>query len=476
VGGNIPPDGKHNPMETLIPPAPTHGQPAEHPKREPSTPDAISVHQVLEEVLASPPFCHTLQCQNLLRYIVKHTLAQEDHLLRERVIGAEVFGRRPDYETGDDPVVRIRAAEVRKRLAQFYQSVAGSAHAPEVHIDIPSGSYRACFRWRDTARTSHETSHLATRELQSLATADLSPISIPATDLQPPLPPQTLAMIADASPNRKLAKRLAVLAVMMLAVAGWFLYAFAGSLQKRAFREFWQPFTSSSKPVIIAIGSNAVYRLSPQLTDRYAHDHDLETEGMEFFMPIDPSSSISGSDVEPAMNSFVALGDVAAVSEVVAALTARGQAFQERFPNDISFAELRNSPTVLVGGFNNPMTIELTKHLPFVLHARNEIEDTGPSGRRWMLHASSDSHDTEDYAIITRLAQKNDNAPVISVAGMGQYGTLAAAGFVCSPASIAQLVRQLPKGWENHNLQVVLHIRVVDFKPAATDVVAVRTW
>jgi hypothetical protein len=34
----------------------------------------------------------------------------------------EVFGRSPDYDTAEDPVVRLRAADVRKRLAQYYQA------------------------------------------------------------------------------------------------------------------------------------------------------------------------------------------------------------------------------------------------------------------------------------------------------------------------------------------------------------------
>jgi hypothetical protein len=74
--------------------------------------------------------------------------------------------------------------------------------------------------------------------------------------------------------------------------------------------------------------------------------------------------------------------------------------FQERFSNDISFAELRSNPTILVGGFNNPMTRELTRNLRFVFASRNRIEDRQQLGKAWVLQASQDSHDTEDYAII----------------------------------------------------------------------------
>jgi len=93
-----------------------------------------------------------------------------------------------------------------------------------------------------------------------------------------------------------------------------------------------------------------------------------------------------------------------------------------------------------------------------------------------LLHASEDSHDTEDYAIVTRLVQTHDDAPMLSVAGMGQYGTQAAADYICSPAAIFEMTRQLPRDWANRNLQLVLHVKVIDFKAAATEVVAMHTW
>jgi len=429
--------------------------------------DPACIPRALDQVLSSPPFRNTQQCQNLLRYIVKHTLAGEDHLLRERVIGSEVFGRRPDYEPGEDPVVRLRAAEVRKRLAQFYQS---AMEAPEVHIDIPSGSYRATFRWRDSANPLLHEAEL------SLATHPVGPEPhslAPAPDFQKVA---AVAEVLPADSRKRIRLTYAAITLALLAAAVLVVSMPPDGAQASRFREFWSLWTNSSKPVIIAIGSNAVYRLSDTMNDQYAKDHDLETHGAEFFVPLTPDVTLRGSDLHPAENSFVALGDVAAVSSMVANLTRLKQSFQERFPNDISFAELRNSPSVLIGGFNNAMTLELTKNMRFVLRARNEIDDIQDPNRRWLLHASTDSHDTEDYAIITRLTQRQGDAPILSVAGMGQYGTLAAADFVCSPAAISEMTRRLPKDWASRNLQLVLHVKVVDFKPAATEVVAVHSW
>ena len=50
----------------------------------------------LNKVLSSRPFRNSNQCSTLLRYIVDHTLSGEENLLRERVIGAELFGRPAD--------------------------------------------------------------------------------------------------------------------------------------------------------------------------------------------------------------------------------------------------------------------------------------------------------------------------------------------------------------------------------------------
>jgi len=436
-------------------------------ERRTSVRDSAAVQKALDEVLSSTFFRNTHQCQNLLRYIVKHTLAGEDHLLRERVIGAEVFGRRPDYEPGEDPVVRLRAAEVRKRLAQFYQ-LAGETAA--IHIDIPAGSYKAAFCERDEAIGPHRRHPpvLVTDPAESKA-ARLA--ALPPHELSPPS--EVFAPVAIDPKRRIYVAAAVVLAVILIPTV--ILLTHRDSADNRRFHTFWSPWISSSNPVIIAIGSNAVYRLSDNLTDQYARNHHLETHGQEFYVPFAPDDTIRGDNLVPAENSFVALGDVAAVSHLVANITRQNQRFQERFPNDISFAELRNNPFLLVGGFNNLMTIELTKKLRFVLRARNEIDDAQSPSRRWVLNASPDSHDTEDYAIVTRVAHSTD-APMLSVAGMGQYGTLAAADFVCNPTAISDMARNLPEHWESQNLQFILHVKVVDFKVAGTEVVATHIW
>ena len=96
----------------------------------------------LETMVSDARFAASKRYPCLLRYIVEQTLAGNEDNLKERTLGVEVFHRPPDYDTNLDPVVRLCAAEVRKRLAQYYQS---PAHAGELRIDLNPGSYVPIF-------------------------------------------------------------------------------------------------------------------------------------------------------------------------------------------------------------------------------------------------------------------------------------------------------------------------------------------
>ena len=435
------------------------------------------IEQALDRILVSAPFRNSQQAQRLLRYIVERSIAHEEHLLRERVIGAAGFGRPADYDTGGDPVVRIRVSEVRKRLAQYYQSLARDL--PDLTIEIPSGSYRALFRLRGetTAAPAIELDRLGHLEhVASFLSAEITEPAMrdPLTEELPrSLPPLDAHTAAPRlrSIRRWVATLCLLLIAVVLAAGAWWWH----TRPNAALVTFWRPWVSSSRPVLISIGSNAVYRFTDDVTGAYQREHHLEAHGDEFFLPLAADQVIRGKDLIPAYNSFVALGDVAAASAVVGTLATQRQTYQERFPEDISFVELRNSPSVLIGGFNNPMTIELTRRLPFVLRGGSEIDDT-VHGRRWILNASKDSHDTQDYAIITRLVQRTGDAPVLSIAGIGEYGTLAAANFITNPARLSELAKKLPRHWADHNLQVVLHLGVVDFRPISVEVIATQSW
>src|SRR5579863_4863070 len=105
--------------------------------------DAPRIREQLERLLVHPLFANSKRYPALLAYAVEQTLQGNASELKERSIGVEVFGRSPSYDANADPVVRITAGEVRKRLTQYYYD---PVHRGEIVIELPTGSYVPTFR------------------------------------------------------------------------------------------------------------------------------------------------------------------------------------------------------------------------------------------------------------------------------------------------------------------------------------------
>src|SRR5262245_33849925 len=89
----------------------------------------------LHKILNSSHFRSSKRCSMFLRYVVEHAISNDFERLKERTLGVDVFDRTPHYDTNQDPVVRITAGEVRKRLAQYYQE---PGHEDEPRITLPA--------------------------------------------------------------------------------------------------------------------------------------------------------------------------------------------------------------------------------------------------------------------------------------------------------------------------------------------------
>jgi hypothetical protein len=254
------------------------------------------VRELLDDILRSTPFRTSRQCQDLFRYIVEHSVAGFDESLRERVIGIEVFGRAPDYDTAQDPVVRLRAADVRKRLAQYYQTQKDSTG--QWKIEIPTGSYKAQFHRPEVA-------------VSEVAKAtDVIPIS-EAIVAQRPKGPMG---------NTRLGKRdafAAAAAVILLAatVAGLILTRNTAPPTAKAFDLFWGPLLENPKPVFVCTGSNSVYVLSSKAIEKYRTTHPQRQDAnLETVVPLEDLSKLSGDDFIPVKDRFLTTGDASATA------------------------------------------------------------------------------------------------------------------------------------------------------------------
>ena len=179
-----------------------------------------------------------------LRYVVEQTLAGQADQIKERSIGAEVFGRDPAYDTNSDHVVRTAATELRKRLASYYVD---KKHRDELRISLVPGSYipRFTLPQPEPAETSPESAEAELLSAHANAHIQFGPVPLNGESV-------VTAKAAPAGRKRPWVWLLIMVAVASVVVAGTY-----GFFENRNAQEmFWQPVLNTPGPVLIAVGDH----------------------------------------------------------------------------------------------------------------------------------------------------------------------------------------------------------------------------
>lgn len=400
----------------------------------------------LELIVQSPLFRSSKRCQQFLRYSVQRVLDGEFHNLRERSIGIAVFERPSSYDTAEDSIVRVTAREVRSRLIQYY---AGLAVEPPVRLEIAPGSYKTEFRWSGAA--GHD------------------PLSKNgATSRKPP----------RRFPRRPFSVAFALLALVSSAIAYRVLFPAKPDLLRR----FWRPVLESPKPALICLANPGVYRLDDKVFVRFGIDDPGHATVVAAQLP--DQGIVYGREIIPAPNGYAGMGDTIATTHLSVLFTKFGKSLQVRKSTDVSFSDLRSGPAVLIGAFTNSWTLELMKEWRFVFDVNKPpgwvIRDRNNPARVWANPALQQELRsrklTEDYALISRVFEQCSGQPVVSVAGITDFGTEAAAEFLSDEDLLALAFVDAPKQWERKNLQLIIKTQVVGHTTAKPQFVARQIW
>jgi hypothetical protein len=101
-----------------------------------------------EAVLASELFGRPTNVVRFLSYVCERYFEDAIHEIKEYSIAVHALGRPESFDPQTDPIVRVTAHALRKRLEVYYQTV--GADRP-VHIGLPSGHYVPKFVHRGEA-------------------------------------------------------------------------------------------------------------------------------------------------------------------------------------------------------------------------------------------------------------------------------------------------------------------------------------
>src|ERR1017187_9431043 len=374
--------------------------------------DKEAVLLQVERILSSSHFRNSRRYTDFLRFVVRQTIEGHADILKERTLGIEVFGRDPDFDTAGDSIVRVAAAEVRKRIAQYYQE---EDHEHELRVDLLSGSYVAHFRPQSKPSPTNLTAPEAPEPLQTEKLAD---------------PEQRSAVT-----HRRMTLALVAATLLLIAIAS--IFALRGR-SDAGLNRFWGPVSESSTPILICVGTVEPSHLG--LNGFTAQMADNINAAQDSLIPI------------PQFRDWPAVSwaDAVGMTRITEFLTRRGKTFQLRSSDVVTLADLRNGPVVLLGVLENSWSLRLASKLRF--HPRMAfasqkmcIEDSQhPERKDWSYPwgmAFSGSRD--DYALITRTRNPLSGQISVEIGGLGLHASQAASEFVTNPVYLNNLSSSL---------------------------------
>lgn len=397
-----------------------------------------AVHAQLERIFASISFRQSKRLTKFLRFVVEKATSGEIHDLKERTVGIEVFDRPFDYDLSADPVVRVSAGEIRKRLAQYYVL---SEHTGELRIELPSGSYVPSFSWPTSNAPAfplpEDPSHF------SIETGRVEFATDPVATVRRGLETTTI----DVLPGRsRRALYIGVAATLALTVVSLFAYFWFRSTPARELEAFWAP-SWTGESTLICIGDL----------------NFLVSDGNVAPRPSDSVETVMGS------RNHVGPNDLAAFGRIAGMLGRRGRPFSVLLADVATLTDMRAQPAILIGASDNRWTTQLLSHSRFQI-VRNATTHVGEitdarvvNNHKWALsYEAPISSVKRDFALVSRIEDPLTGHVEVIVSGVGPFGTAAASEFVTNPQYFERFVEKAPSGWKGHNIQIVLSTEVID--------------
>jgi len=411
----------------------------------------------LERIVRSKHFRNSKRYPTFLRFVVEQTLAGKIEGLKERTLGVDVFARPNHYDTNEDPIVRVTAGEIRKRIAQYYQE---PGHEEELRIDLPLGSYVPHFLPAAHAIPIAEHDNHRDRSDASIAKAPSLEHEMVGPEAPGLAAKQSVAVTGMGRWRKIFLSGLLTLLVTTAALGAILL---RNHWRDQGIKYFWQPVIASGAPALIVIGV-----------------HSLDERGQDEPTNIRANSGQENMLAAMVRPDMVPVSDIVSYSEITDLLTRRSHVYRTKGSADTTFEDLRQGPVILIGGLDNVWTKRLVAPLRFSFFAstqlESEIRDSKDRSHAWKFdNMQLVSGDSRDYAIVASYFDSTIGQHVLVAAGIGKAGTQAAAEFVTSDQDLKSWLTEekVPRG---KNVELVLSTEILDGQPGPPHVVASSIW
>lgn len=177
----------------------------------------------------------------------------------------------------------------------------------------------------------------------------------------------------------------------------------------------------------------------------------------------------------------VGIGPSAILSTAASFLGKENCPYHIRFGADLTFSQLREQPSLLLGGFSSVWTLRMTRNLRFTLSDLQDPKEQVVLDRQthqvWKpVNRQPNGFADQDYGIVSRLFDEESGQIVLIAAGVTTFGTEGAANMLFDPVAVANLVAKAPRNWATKNFQAVIRVSILGVTPSIPELVAAYFW
>ena len=370
--------------------------------------------ELLLRVASAPRFQKSKRLRELLLYLGERSLQDPAYVLREQEIGVDVFGRRADYDTSHDTLVRVQVSQLRKKLQEHFSD---EGRDEPLIIEIPKGNYAPVFRPR--------------AELLESTTAP------PYLPLQAPAP----------APRRNMFLAGIAAGAVAMGLAWWIFSAVRQPAGAPSVNALWRQLFANGQTtytvvadVNLMIFENLIGRTIP-VSEYETHEFDSLAEQ---YIPDTGQRALAHSVVTRVATS---VSDVLAAREFGVVAAAQHISLNLLSARDSSSALVSSQNTILLGSLRSNPWISLFENQ---MNFQTDYQEK-PAAVRF-INRSPMPGEQEDYRAVWRrtgycrvvfLPNPKHTGNVLVISGSDVISTEAGARYVTSEDAIRQLRQKL---------------------------------
>lgn len=451
------------------------------------------VREALERLLSSRYFVNAHKKKKFLHLICDYYLEGRAHELNEHILGYDVFGRDSSYNPSDDPIVRVFAHEIRKKLDAYYSN---EGAADPIRLEIPAGSYQPVF-----------TPNLIETEADSAET----------------VAPSESRVEASAVPARRSTAVLVsgfVVLCLVVVIAGLTVSNF--QLRRRVAEseaakdpaihgEVWTSFLEDVNPPLVILSNPPIFRftnpsdpeeivkdsipLAPEtveaLKDKFVTNPEVSIK--ESGSPTGEGMAVPGDRIviernrTPRLtlsrNVYTGVGEAIGLHYLTDFFRRASRGILLKQSRTLSAEDLKKHNVILLGGvWVNEWSGKLTRSEDFVFTNKATIENRNPQAGEEREYIPQFDRRTGnllvDYALITVKPNISDANEVMLLAGVYNQGTEAAAEYVTNKNYLDQLNQRLQQAGQGDGppryFQALLRVGVENGIPTTISLLALH--